>query len=407
MSWPTLTVRVAFATEPLAATPTWTDVSDYVRSVRIRRGRQDELNRIEAGVAEVTLDNRDRRFDPTNTSSPYYPNVLPMRKINIRATWNSVTYDLYTGYIENWPPDWPLTDDSSVTLDCVDGFKYFAMATLTLTVVSDEGGWQIKATSGVGGYDGILINLSWPNADQSVNAGASTLQGWTMTNEPVLQRLQLIAESENGYLMMTVDGKIFFRERHYRLTNADSVTSTGTYGDDSASGELPYVELVPSFDDSLIYNDIHITRVGGSEQIASDSASQAAYFKRSLIKTGLLIATDDEASDAANWLLAQYKDAALRFKRLTINPQTLPTNLWPAALDRDIHDRITVKRRPPGGGNVISQECFIEGVEHVIDGGPVTRWLTTWDLSPASSQSYWVLDDAVLSILDSTTKLIY
>lgn len=401
MSRPTVIVRIAFDTDPLATTPTWTDVSSYVRQIRTRRGRQYELNRIEAGTAEVVLDNRDRRFDPSYASSPYYPNVVPMRKINIQAVWATVTYDIYTGYIENWPPDWPAGYDSTVTIRCVDGFKYFANALLTLTVPSTGSGWQIKSRVSDLGFDGLLVNLSWPNADQSVNAGDSTLQGWTITNGNVLQQLQLIADSENGYLMMTKDGKLFFRERHFRLTNHDSIVSTGTYGDGGGS-ELPYLELIASFDDTLIVNDIHVTRLGGVEQVAQDATSQARYFKRSLSKTGLLITTDNEAADAAYWLLAQYKDAVLRFRRMTIAGPMSDT-LWGHVLGRDISHRVTVIKRPTGGGT-ITQDCFIEGVEHQISRDD---WLTSFDLSPASSQAFWVLDDPILSILDSTTRPVY
>jgi hypothetical protein len=388
MSRPVITVRIAFTTDPLDPSPAWTDVSAYVRgetAITIRRGRQYELNRIEAGTARVALDNRDRRFDPTNTSSPYYPNVVPMRKISIQATYSAVTYDLYTGYIENWPPDWPAGYDSTVTISCVDGYAYFANALLTLTVPSATSGWQIKSRVVDLGFDGILVNLAWANGDQSVNAGDSTLQGWTITNGNVLQQLQLIADSENGY-----------------LTNHDSITSTGTFGDGGGS-ELPYVDLVPSFDNTQIYNDIHVTRLGGAEQVAQDATSQARYFKRSMTKSGLLITTDNEANDAAYWLLGQYKDPALRFRRMTI-AGPMNDSLWAQVLGRDINHRITVTKRPPGSGAMITQDCFIEGIEHTISSND---WLTSFDLSPASSQAYWVLGDAILGILDSTTRLIY
>lgn len=401
MARPTITVRIAFATDPLAATPTWTDVSSCVREIRTQRGRQYELNRIEASTAEVVLDNRDRRFDPSYVSSPYYPDVVPMRKINIQAVWSSVTYDIYTGYIENWLTDWPAGYDSTVTIRCVDGFKYFANTLITINLaIGDDAGRYMKG----GGFNGttcIINSLSWPTADQNINAGNSTLQPISVTNMNVLQFMQQLTDSENGYLMMAKDGKIFFRERHYRLTNPDSIISRGTYGDGGGS-ELPYLDLKPSFDDGLIYNDIHATRVGGAEQVAQDATSQATYFRRSLSKTGLLIATDNEVADAAYWLLGQYKDAVLRFQRMTI-AGPMNDSLWTQVLGRDISHRITVIKRPPGGGT-ITQDCFIEGVMHQI-----TRddWLTHFDLSPASSQAFWVLEDTILGILDSTTRLIY
>lgn len=69
---PTLTVQIALASTPLATSPTWTDVSDYVRAGSVRIGRSNELADFQAGVLSVDLDNRDRRFDPTYTSGPYY-----------------------------------------------------------------------------------------------------------------------------------------------------------------------------------------------------------------------------------------------------------------------------------------------------------------------------------------------
>jgi hypothetical protein len=290
---PTILVRIAFATDPLASSPTWTDVTSYIRGFSIRRGRTDELGRMETGQATIILDNRDRRFDPTHTSGPYYPNVLPMRKVNIRATWNSVTYDLYTGFIERWPIDWPAGQDSTIAAQAVDGFMFFGNTLLTYSIGADNAGTAINA---------MVAATGWPIVDRSINGGASTLQAWSMTSANVLQQFQLLADSENGFLWMGGDGKIYFRERSYRLTASVSTTSQATFGDGGAS-ELGYLELEPEYDTTYLYNDVHVARVGGTEQIATDTASQAKYTKRSLPKSGLLIGTDNEANDAANYLL--------------------------------------------------------------------------------------------------------
>ncbi|WP_068925043.1 hypothetical protein [Planobispora rosea] len=68
MAFPTITVECMFND------PTWTDISAWTRGVSIRRGasRVDSpLLRYEAGTATIRLDNRDRRFDPTNLAGPY------------------------------------------------------------------------------------------------------------------------------------------------------------------------------------------------------------------------------------------------------------------------------------------------------------------------------------------------
>lgn len=57
--------------------PTWTDVTPFFRGATVNRGSSNvdsPVLRYEAGTANVRLDNRDRRFDPTNLSGPYVEN---------------------------------------------------------------------------------------------------------------------------------------------------------------------------------------------------------------------------------------------------------------------------------------------------------------------------------------------
>lgn len=58
-------------------------VIDGVRLIDISRGRQSELDRIEAGRAVIVAENADGRFSPENTGSTYYPNVVPMRRLKV------------------------------------------------------------------------------------------------------------------------------------------------------------------------------------------------------------------------------------------------------------------------------------------------------------------------------------
>jgi hypothetical protein len=63
-SIPKVTVEVAFDGGPFSSSYTWTDVSDYVEGLQVKRGRNDELGRIEAGTLSLSLDNSDGRFSP-------------------------------------------------------------------------------------------------------------------------------------------------------------------------------------------------------------------------------------------------------------------------------------------------------------------------------------------------------
>ena len=123
MAYPTLKVSIAFTDGPYVESPTWTDVSSYVRTASIRRGKSSDNDTFGTGTASVTLDNIARRFDPFNTAGPYYGNLIPRRQIKIEATAGATTYAVFRGFVSGWPVEY--TDagyDSTVTLDCYDLF---------------------------------------------------------------------------------------------------------------------------------------------------------------------------------------------------------------------------------------------------------------------------------------------
>jgi hypothetical protein len=131
MPYPVAVVEIAFTDGPYVVSPTWTDVTSYVRGMDISRGIPDDWTLQADGSATVTLSNRDRRFDPFNTTGPYYGNLLPRRQIRIRATHLGTTYDVFRGFIAGWPPEW--TDagtDSTVTLQCFDALQLLGSSSL-------------------------------------------------------------------------------------------------------------------------------------------------------------------------------------------------------------------------------------------------------------------------------------
>jgi hypothetical protein len=123
MPWPVPIVEIAFADSPYAVSPTWTDVSDQCRSFSSDRGRDDDWGTF-SGSATVVLDNRDRRFDPFNPSSPYNGQLTPRKQIRIRATYGGSTYDVFRGFVSGFTPNWTEAGkDSTVTLSCFDAMQ--------------------------------------------------------------------------------------------------------------------------------------------------------------------------------------------------------------------------------------------------------------------------------------------
>lgn len=389
---PDISVDIAFGTNPFA-TPTWTSVTDYVRAVSFSRGRQYELDRIEAGTGQLLLDNRDRRFDPTNTAGPYYPNILPMRRVRVRATWAAVTHDLFHGYVEAYSQEYPdPSADAVVAVRFVDAFKVLALRKLSASFASALSGARVTA---------VLDNIGWPAADRSIDVGQTTLQAATLTDVVVLQHLQDVADTELGTFFVARAGKLNFADRHRGILLAADYPNH-TWGD--AGTEFPYKDIAIPEDEGRLWNDITVQRTGGVAQVVSDAASQGKYGVRTLQRTGLLMTTDTDALDQAHFLLTRFSEPTIRADRIVIDGQS-DTNAWPHLLHHDIGDKVRLRRRPPGGGAVLEQDSFIEGISMAFT---PRSGIVTWNLSAVDRQvDYWVMDDPNQSLMGETTRMGY
>jgi len=129
-SMPTITVEIAFASDALDTTPTWTDITAYVQSGSIKFGRNDEFDEFQAGRATLVLNNRDRRFDPFYTSGPYYGTLLARKQLRIKTTWNSTTRTQFVGFVSGWGVAPEVHGNSTWTLEAYDGLAYLARVDL-------------------------------------------------------------------------------------------------------------------------------------------------------------------------------------------------------------------------------------------------------------------------------------
>ena len=69
-----LTVEIAFDSNPLDSSQSWTDVSNFLRRFSITRGRATNLSNFNPANVNIVLDNSDNRFSP-NQSTYYYDAV--------------------------------------------------------------------------------------------------------------------------------------------------------------------------------------------------------------------------------------------------------------------------------------------------------------------------------------------
>lgn len=107
--------------------PNFTDITARAKGKQDSgHGRDYELNVNAAGTWNTALDNTDGALDPTNTSSPFAPNVLPYRPCRIRTLVgaNALSVDQATagegtGYLGAIPPLMSVVNDFSYPLSIV------------------------------------------------------------------------------------------------------------------------------------------------------------------------------------------------------------------------------------------------------------------------------------------------
>lgn len=133
----TYTVEVAFASDPWATTPSFTDVSAYVRNVEVFRGAQSETLRFAPGRCSVTFSNADRRFDPDYAAGPYFGTILPMKRIRVTATRSAVTFTVFLGWVTGWVQDWQVGDGVAYA-QCVDGGYFVESESLAGSAYESE-----------------------------------------------------------------------------------------------------------------------------------------------------------------------------------------------------------------------------------------------------------------------------
>lgn len=398
---PVVAVEFSPTTNP-GSTPSWVSITGYVRSISIRRGRSYELDRMEAGTAQLTLDNRNRFFDPAYVAGPYYGNLLPMRRLRIWCTWKGVTYYLFHGFVESWPQTWPGGKDAVVSIRCVDGFKSLSLLKLNTSYSAEATGTRIA---------NVLNSVGWPAADRDIDTGSSTVQAATLANASALDHLQQVIESESGRMYISATGALVFLDRASKYKGPYN-TPIAVYSDETIR---TYQDIAITLDDTQIWNEARVTRSGGTEQTTSDATSIAKFYTRTLVKSSL-VPTDSEALSASQYLVSRYKDPQMRIERMDVTGMGHEP-MWAEVLGRELGDRVTVIRTPEGVANngatnlwvwdapatrwdyaywqdanaAFQSDEILESITHNIspDG-----WRTVWQFSPAEAvEDAWIWDD--------------
>ena len=374
------------------------DVSDIALQISIRRGRNRILNKFEAGVATVVLADDNGDWSAENTSSPYYGKLLPLRKIRIYADYDDGggmdRYYLYSGYITAYNSTYGVgvEDTSKITLQCVDGFRLLN----SILIDTVEGtGVQLSGAR----VEALLDVVDFPASQRLIDAGDSTMQADPGTsNRNLLDAIQLVESSEFGGFFLDAEGNATFLSRDTVSKKADETPTV--FADDGSA--ITYNQIEFANDDTLLVNDVTVTRLNGTSQNTFDQTSIDTFFLHSGKRDGILVQTDAEALDQAQTLLVARKDTTDRIDSMTINlDDAAATSKIVAGLNLEIFDLVNVTKTVPGG-STITKELFVQGLQHDITNNIfTTKILTAEPLIQAfildSTTSQGKLDSGILS----------
>ena len=344
------------------------DVTSQVQSVNTVRGRNLLTEQFQTGTATVVLADQLGYWNPQNSSSPYYGQLLPLRKIQIAATdpTTSLTTNLFSGYITsyNYRQSQDVGEVSTTTLTALD-----ATQLLTLATVSTVTGAVAGETTGVR-FGRILDQIGWPSSLRDVDTGQTTVQANPTTARTATTALSQLALTEFGAFYVDVDGAVVFQDR---LLTSSSVAGTPTAFVDSGAG-IRYSNAEFKLDDSQIFNEANVT-AGAITATYKDTASVATYFLHTYDAPSLLMDTSANADSWARAMVASRKDTSIRCDSITLNLNTPDYAAGvTAALTLDYFDPITVTQTQPGSSS-ITKTLQVFGVAHSINFGN-SSWFT-------------------------------
>jgi hypothetical protein len=358
------------------------DLTHLVESVNITRGRNRELTQFNAGTANVAFDNVTRVLDPLNDASIYYPFVLPRCPIIILA--NGIP--IYNGLVVDWNLDYDISNQDMMYAVCSDSFTVLANQSLAAFTPSSELSSARVST---------VLNrpeINYQGA-RSIGTGSSNLGAYAVAeNTNVLNYLQLITKSEQGYLYMAADGTLTFKGRTDVLNPVADADFTTT-----GSG-IPYQTLTNEFGDELLYNDIITESPAGGPFNAADSDSQALYQSQQYTATDLLNSTASEVEQLGQYLLGKYRNPVLRFTGLATQMAALTEAQQNAVLNLDLTDIATVEKNyVTGSPTSVTQTLIVSGVNHTIT--PLNH-IVGFTFESTDGNQYLTLNDAIFGVLD-------
>jgi hypothetical protein len=364
------------------------DITDRLVSVSTSRGKNQALDRIDAGQLNLVVDNFDRLFDPLYENGFYFGQLIPGKEIRISCNGFPVIY----GYVDDLDIAYEPGNRSIVSFQASDGLSNLTINNLPEVFPDVElSGARVTRILD-------LPEVAWPTDKRSIDTGNSFMSDTEISEgTQAVSYLQLVATSESGEVFVSKDNNFVFKARNSPPGVIDLIFT------DEASipgfTTVPFAELGVVYGSEQLFNRIVLTNdfpTFPDEALAEDAESQLVYGPRSYTVNGLLNNDADDLQFLAEFLLARFKEPQYRFESLSVILDVLSEAQQNEVLDLEIGDIVQVKFTPSGIPPAIEQYCRVIGLSHDWQNNEkrINLALERLDFS------LFVLDDPVLGVLD-------
>jgi hypothetical protein len=351
-------------TDTLDGSTDFVDVTEYVLSVGITRGRTDQLrSQFQPGVCQIVLDDRasGRSFDPANTASTYYQGDLGIAPRRFMQVYAGTAGDepLFVGRVQDLDIEYAQPNLSTCTIVGVDDLSSFAKTTLNAFSPPQE------LTSARVTRILDRPEVAYSTATRNISTGVATLGTFAYdTGDSVAAALQQVAESEDGRFFIARNGNATFQPR----IDFTFSTAIATFSDGGTA--IPYQSLDVLYGAETLYNSATVTTKGNAVGTATDSTSVSEYGITNYSLNDLPLVDATQAATLAQNIVDKYKDPISRFVQIGVTMNGLSQAQIEAVDSFEIGDVITIiKNFATGSPSSISQDVFIERIAHQITPG--------------------------------------
>ena len=349
------------------------DLTPNVRNITIDHGRNIQSDTYQAGTAVIRVLDPTSQWNPQNTSSEFYPYLVPLRKIRVSATTDTAQEFLFSGYTTEYRYYYDQAEQMGyVDIYAADAFRLLNLA--QLTTVADSGAGQATGTR----IGKILDEVDFPSSMRTISTGNSLCQADPGTLRTSLSAIQNVELSEGiGAFYIDGSGTAIFKSRHQVASSI-----SGTPIEFNQTGDIPYRSLIFSFDDKLIINTSSMQRIGGTAQVYQNADSVIKYFPHQYSAQDLVIDTDANALNIAATYVATRAETTIRIDAMTVDllDPAVPTDTM---IGLDYFTNVRISNIQPDSSTIVktlqvqglrweispnAMQCTVTTLEPIVDG---------------------------------------